>query len=338
MRILLVTPVWSGSLGFFCQRALEALGHTIQAFDYRQHVFGHSNYRREQAGLIEAARNRWNIARMNRRLLNAAQVFAPELMLVIKGELISASTVQAIGKGGTATALWYPDTSRPLKSRRYRRVVDGMRHYHVSCLCDAGHVPDIVRRVIRNPQRLTFACDPEFHHQVALSVEEQARFGAPICFVGNWQGTESPRYTWLRQLTDYPITVWGLSWDRSGLIEQGLGVRGQAAYGADLLKVYSSSEITVNFNFDDYLNLRNFEAPACGPLLVTTLVSDLDSYFEPDREVVVFTEIEELRAKLTYYLQNPADAARIAKRGWNAHREHTFQRRMQELFQQVRAA
>jgi spore maturation protein CgeB len=110
----------------------------------------------------------------------------------------------------------------------------------------------------------------------------------------------------------------------------------QSVYGDEMLKVYSSNLIALNFNFDSYLNLRNFEVPASGPLLITTAVPYLDEYFRPDEEIVTFETPEELRSKLGYYLLHPDIAAQVARRGLErAHREHTFQNRLTEMLDKI---
>jgi spore maturation protein CgeB len=332
-RVLLVTPAWPSSLGYFCARAFRSLGIEPQVFDYRQHAYGHSRYQQEQAGRLQVLRNRLGIWAMNRRLRQNVAQFAPDLILAIKGELVEARTIRALADAGSAAvALWFPDTSRSLDQRRYRRVAAAMQWYHATFLCDPLHVPDTVRPQIRRLEYLTFACDPEYHHRVALTAEQHARYGGAIAFVGNWQGEDSPRYALLRELAGYPVTVWGMGWHNSDLATYGIRLTNQPAYAEDLLRVYSSSPLALNFNLDAYLNLRNFEMPACGPLAVTSHVPQLAEYFEPDIEIVTFADADELRAKLDYYLAHPDAAARMAQLGMErAHREHTFPQRMGEL-------
>lgn len=336
-RILILSPVWKGALGFFCQRGFQQLGHDTHAFDYRQVAYGSSQYRKQRAGILRVLRNKAGIVWMNYQLRRLAARLAPDLILAIKGELIEKSTVKhLVERSGAAVALWYPDTSRGLTDRSERRVVDGMRWYDVSFMCDPDHIPDAIRPTIRRMVYLTFACDPEFHHPVTVSAEERERFGGPACFVGNWQGPESPRYALLRHLAGYPIKIWGFGWQESDLEAHGLQVMNQQAYGDDMLKVYSSTLIALNLNFDTYLNFRNFEVPASGPLLVTTAIPQLGEHFRPDEEIVTFENAEELRAKVGYYLQHPDIAAQVARRGMErTHREHTFQNRMAELLEKI---
>ena len=327
-------------MGFFCERALQRMGHETHVFDYRVVAYGSNEYREDKAGALRILRNKAGVAWMNYALRRTVAKLAPDVVLIIKGEVIEESTIKHLVEHSNAKiALWYPDPSRELPNRSKRRMVASMRWYDVSFLCDLAHIPETLLPNIRRLEYLTFACDPEFHHPVTVSEEERQRFGGRACFVGNWQGAKSPRYQLLQELAGYPLNIWGYGWQNSDLAAQGLQVMNQPVYGDDMLKVYSSNSIALNFNFDQYLNLRNFEVPACGPLMITTAVPQLDEYFRPDEEIVTFASPDELRAKLDYYLQHPNIAAQVGQRGMaRAVRDHTFQNRMAEMLDKLALA
>jgi hypothetical protein len=92
-RILLVTPVWKGSLGFFCMRALQQMGHETQVFDYRITAYGSNEYQQKQAGPLQILRNKAGVAWMNHVLRRTVKQFAPDIVLVIKGEIIEDRTL-----------------------------------------------------------------------------------------------------------------------------------------------------------------------------------------------------------------------------------------------------
>jgi len=337
LNILLVTPTWEGSLGFFCQRAFRRMGHTVTEFDYRRHALGASYGGTVSAGWAHVALNRLGMALMNRRLRRTVSRYGVDLVLVVKGELVEPSTVRAIGEeGGAATALWYPDAGGYLSKRSYRRIARSMAYYDVTLLCDPAHIPEVLKPTIKRAEFLTFGCDPEYHSRVPLPPEEAAHYGSRLTFVGNPHGAGSRRDSMLVALGDQPLTVWGNSWERTPLAQSpSVALRGPA-YGRSMIKVYSGSEIVLNVSYESYLIFRNFEVPACGPLLITEDVRDLPAYFRPGEEVVTFSEIDDLRDKVAYYLAHPDQARAIARRGQaRAHGEHTFVHRMQQVLATV---
>jgi len=66
----------------------------------------------------------------------------------------------------------------------------------------------------------------------------------------------------------------------------------------------------------------------------TGYLEELAEHFEPDREVGVYHSQYELLDKARFYLSHPEDAERIRQAGHaRALRDHTYQRRFQQLFE-----
>lgn len=338
-RVLVVSPIFTGALGFFCQRAFEKMGHEVRAFDYRKVALGDDYLQFKEAGRLRILRNIIGIRQMNRQLPQVVSSFRPDLVLAVKGELIEAATVAAI-REKSAVALWYPDASSFLTKRNFRRIAQGMAHYSATFLCDPDHIPESVRPTIHRLVFMAFACDPDFHRPVSLTAEEQAHYGSVICFVGNKQSTTSLRDVALPALAkDMPLSIWGYGWEESEVAQTKPAALRGPAYGEALRKVYSSCQMALNFSYAHYLNFRNFEVPACGPLLVTEHVPHLEQFFAAGREVVAFHDLDELRELLRYYLAHPEGAEKIARQGQQrALAEHTFVNRMQRIMDEVLAA
>jgi spore maturation protein CgeB len=86
----------------------------------------------------------------------------------------------------------------------------------------------------------------------------------------------------------------------------------------------------------DQIKGRNFEVPGCGGFLLTPKADDLETYYEPDKEVVCFEEIGDLIDKIKYYLAHENERAAIAQRGYERTlREHTYARRFEEIFARI---
>jgi spore maturation protein CgeB len=82
-----------------------------------------------------------------------------------------------------------------------------------------------------------------------------------------------------------------------------------------------------------HVHLREFEAPMSGALYCTGYSDELAGYFEPDREMLVYHSEEELTEKAQYYLAHPQQAETIRQAGLQrALRDHTYQRRFEQLF------
>ena len=81
---------------------------------------------------------------------------------------------------------------------------------------------------------------------------------------------------------------------------------------------------------------RNFEIPGTGGFLITQNAPGLDSYFRPEKEIVIFTGTEDLIEKVKFYLNNDEKRENIRHNGhMRAVKEHSFQTRLESLFSAI---
>lgn len=96
-------------------------------------------------------------------------------------------------------------------------------------------------------------------------------------------------------------------------------------------------------NFQSYLNrgvkqikARIFEIPACQGFLLTSKADDLEKYYEPGKEIVLYDNLFDLVEKVRYYLAHDAEREAIAKAGYErTMREHTYECRFREIFKSL---
>lgn len=81
------------------------------------------------------------------------------------------------------------------------------------------------------------------------------------------------------------------------------------------------------------IKARHFEVPACGTMQITKYAENLESYYEPGKEIVFYTDIPDLVKKIKYYLSHPAEREAIAGRAYKRTlREHTAEKRLYDMF------
>jgi len=115
----------------------------------------------------------------------------------------------------------------------------------------------------------------------------------------------------------------------------------------ELIALYSRSHISLGFlevydrhdpsrTVKQHLHLREFEAPMSGALYCTGYMDELAEMFEPDKEVLTYRNQHEMLDKVRYYLGHPNAAVKIRQAGQSrALRDHTYQRRFQQLFHEL---
>jgi hypothetical protein len=115
----------------------------------------------------------------------------------------------------------------------------------------------------------------------------------------------------------------------------------------EVIGLYSSSHVSLGFLevFDQHdpskpvlqhLHLREFEAPMSGALYLTNYSDELAEFFEPDKEVLVWRNRQELLEKTQYYSEHPEIGDRIRSAGRKrALACHTYEHRFEQLFKEV---
>jgi spore maturation protein CgeB len=110
-----------------------------------------------------------------------------------------------------------------------------------------------------------------------------------------------------------------------------------------MFELYSSSKIgfnmTVNYNDPQkkrQMKQRLFEIPCAGSLMITENVNNLEEYFLPDKEIIVYDSLEEASDKIKFYLKNDQEREKIAYEGQKRYiREHTSKKRLTKIIQEI---
>lgn len=116
-------------------------------------------------------------------------------------------------------------------------------------------------------------------------------------------------------------------------------VDGPVGYYDDLAGFYRTTAINVNntsLQMKTTVNQRVFDCPAAGGFLITDKQTDLLELFDKS-EVVTYETLDELRDKVTYYLNKPDERSEIVRRAQRrVSSEHTLRHRLETLVAYLR--
>ncbi|QZZ20245.1 glycosyltransferase [Leptothermofonsia sichuanensis E412] len=109
-----------------------------------------------------------------------------------------------------------------------------------------------------------------------------------------------------------------------------------AVFGLDMYRTLQNSKVTFNSHIDvspnSASNMRMFEATGVGTCLITDWKRNINTLFEPDREVVTYKSAEECIEKVKWLLEHPAQRLAIAQAGQaRTLKFHTFKQRAEQL-------
>jgi spore maturation protein CgeB len=111
--------------------------------------------------------------------------------------------------------------------------------------------------------------------------------------------------------------------------------RGYADYETQLPCIFASSRINLNISLKAIrtgIPLRVIEILGCGGFVMTNYQEEIAEYLSVGEECVVYENIEDLYAKVSYYLEHEEERGRIAAAGLErAKRDFTFEDRLRRM-------
>jgi spore maturation protein CgeB len=318
----------------YIESALRHMGHDLFVFEDRRHLIP-GRIRRLVPFL-----HRLDLLLMNRRMRAAAQRWRPDMAIVTGGDRIEPETVRHLKKIGVPSVLWTTDP--PMESRLLPPAAPD--YDFIFCL-GTESMEVLGKAGIHRAQWLPMACDPDCHHPVSCTPDEQKKYGSDVVFVGSYYPRRAALFEPLAGLDFCDFSIWGPGWDTlpaaSPLRKH---VKGLHTRPDEWLKIYSSSKIVLSGHYQDpkgkipvyQASPRVFEILACGAFQLCDDQRDVFALFEDGVDLVKFTDRHDLVAKVQYYLAHSEERRAIAAQG----REtvlagHTYQDRIRELLKKI---
>jgi spore maturation protein CgeB len=158
-----------------------------------------------------------------------------------------------------------------------------------------------------------------------------------VSFVGTVSADHQQRIALLTAVAErYNLKLWG---NLSGALPASSPLhrcfQGEV-WGAEMYQALRRSRVTLNSHIDmagrEAGNMRLFEATGVGTFLLTDFKDNLDTLFEPGREVAAWRSIPECLTSLEHYLHNDRERQRIAEAGQSRTLlHHTYRHRILEI-------
>ncbi|MCL4752373.1 MAG: glycosyltransferase [Myxococcales bacterium] len=319
-----------------CGIALRRMGHQVHYFDPAAYPAVAAPFRSSWRGRFVTQQLLSLIpggsSLFERSLVRVVEELDPDLVLVISITSVSSAAIEAIkARSRAKVAGWFQD-----------HVVNFGRHEFMLAPYDGLFFKDpyIVERLhdfagMENVFFLPEGCEPSVHRPVPLTAAERERFSCELMTYGNFYPY---RAKVLEHLDGFDLRLYGgrpARWIRHPLTNHW---QGRDIYREEKAKAVAGAKIvlsTSHFGEIRSANARVFEVAGIGGFQVAD-APGVGDYFEPGREIVTFKGPDELRKVISHYLPREDERREIAERGRaRAHREHTYEARLTELFQTV---
>lgn len=324
MKVLILGSHMNYNLEHFMYMNLKRLGHLVTFCGYKDSLGQMSDpvriliSRSDIARTI--ARHGW-LNRINDCFKRSAKDFLPDLVLTIKGEVVSADTISWIRREcGAKTALWYPDDPRFFPTL----VEKTAPSYDCVFTVSEKMIPAYRRIGVKHVFFLPVACEPSVHRSLGSEGSGHLQHDLEVTFVGTYTRR---RLTTIHRLQEAGIrvAVFGPYWK---YFDRSHSSRGPI-YGEQLVRILNRSKFVLNVSADSDLaykvNMRIYETTGCGSFLATDCAYGLGTQFVPSKELVTYSNVGELAELVRYYRAEDKLRQEIAAAGQKrAYRDHTY--------------
>lgn len=319
-KILYAGQYWPGSNTVYIARAFQKLGIIVRWFNDiaifpRWSTFHGKVIRRILFPSI--------VAEWNRQFLEAFKSFQPDLVYIAMGDLCTRDTIEEIKKHSVPVVCFYHDVR--WKNKPYSLFENSISHYDLVATTRSWQEAEFREVGVRNVVLTRFGFDPEIHRPVPVSSRIINRFGADVTFVGTNEPYRARQLSMLMTSSPtFSFRLWGGGWNRlppsSPLAPFW---QGREVYEQEIPVIYAAGKVALHWvgwepdgkeeqmSKGDQHNSRTFQIAACeGAIMVAQRTDEHEELFLEDKEAIFFDSVDELKDKLTFWLNPDRDDAR----------------------------
>ncbi len=338
LKIMVVGPIYGGSLPVakYCAAALRNLGHDVdfadnslyeEAFLAIDSITTDATNRTELKGMFVDFASEAVIARCGE--------FKPDLLFALAQAPLTERSLVKLRSAGIPTAFWFVEDFRVMNY--WQRVAPVYDYFFT---IQRGPFLDMLESAgARNAAYLPLAASVDTHRAIQLGRDEMDLYGSDVSFVG---AGYSNRRSFFEGLIDFDFKIWGNEWDLASPLGRCIQRSGARIDTEETVKIFNATKINVNLHsssyhsgvnpYGDFVNPRTFEIAACEGFQLVDRRSEMSELFTIGEEIVCFEDIGDLRRKIRYYLDNPEERRRIARKGCDrVRRDHTYELRMKSM-------
>jgi spore maturation protein CgeB len=339
-KLLLVAPIGQYAMGQNFLRAFQDFIPEVTFVNYMDYfplVFS----LRER--IITRMTVQRRIIRYNRAIIETALHFKPDIVVIAKGIEVKTATLAAIKEDLPSTQLVninYDDFFSRSPSNYFNNLDQIAPLYDWIFPSKKANVEELIGLKVPRVHYLPLGYDETVHYPVSPNREIATRHRSQVVFAGTFT---AERAKFLEALADYRLSIRGGHWRKNRVSPElwrwvRQAVKKRLAWGPELSAVLNESRIALNFfrpdNRDTH-NHRTFELPACGVFTLSQRSDELYEFFEEGSEIAMFSSVEELREKVSYYLDHDRERKRMARA---AHKrliegKHTIRDRVEKMME-----
>lgn len=337
LRILVIAPFGRGFLAESYARALQQNGHEVFRFDSDRAYFQAGVYAGNRWCRRLLRKTLWN--RLNRTTLEVVRAVCPSFVLAFKAAFLNPATIRRIRiEEGVPIINYYPDNPYcgvpldPRKTSAQRRdIIDCLREYTRVFTWEKGLVNRLAADRV-SAAYLPFGVDPEMFRPLEATACQSCEGSHDVAFVG--------LHTTLRQqhldsVGNHAVAIWGPGWSRaSRRFRDRHVIHEQRTFGVDCARVYASAKVSLNLLNHENIpghNMRTFEIPASGGVMLATYTEEQAEFFPEGEAAWYYRDPRELDDLIDRLLRDEQTLERTRRLALQIAQNHTYDHRAKSL-------
>ena len=332
-RIYIVGSLTPNCLEISYQSAFQQLGYEVRLFDLTP-LFKKYTRGKRVGSLLNTffPVDSW-AKKVNKDLVLDALAFQPHALLVGGNARVLAGSLAFLKSvTNVKTVLLWPD---PLVNID-RWVLHAAPMYDLVATFNKASIDVLQRLGFPKAGWLPFAADKNFHYGECIAGEKPV----DISFVGSWRPEREQSLSEI--LAAFPgikMKILGPDWDRAADKQLKKFAVAKGVYGKDFIKIVQQSLMNLNVNDAagyPAANMRFFEIPIAGGFQLSSATPDMYDEFKNYRELLYFSNKQELLEAVKYCLANREAVQTMAQAMHNKVLNfHTYEKRAAQLIEKI---
>ncbi|MGA9641768.1 MAG: glycosyltransferase [Terriglobales bacterium] len=343
-KVLVIGPVNEGALAESYARAFERLGMDVVRFDSERAMLQASRFTGNR--ILRRALRSFLWDAVNREASAVAEQVQPALIFAVKCTFFHPETVRRIRKStGVAFVNHYPDHPYigirwdPREASAQRRdLIEVFREYSIVWMWEKSLVARLRNDGVE-AQYLPFAVDPElFRPQEVGELHDGEGVPCELCntvhdvaFVATYTRARCDEVAAIRR---HKIAIWGNNWPRKWREAGGQHRVHAPVWGKGFAEICTRAHVSLNVLNAENLggpNMRTFEVPASGGVMLGRYSAAQDEFFPEGEAALYYRSPEEIDEKLDVLLRDRELRARLRKNGARLAAAQTYDVRAAEV-------
>jgi hypothetical protein len=335
-RILVIGPFAPGQLPASFARAFERLGHDVHRYDSDRAYFSAAPAARY--GAVRRLLRPWLWERVNRETTEVIRRTRPSLVLAVKGTYLHPSTIRFVRRSlGIPICNYYPDNpfcgvpwNPRLVSAQRRDLLASLREYTSVWTWERALVSRLLDTGVAAAY-LPFGVDPDIAAASPRWRCQECRDAHRVVFIGRHTDKRQAHIAAVRR---HAVGLWGSRWRRARVPGAHHRIHDHPLAGRACASAYATASVCLNIVDDLNVpghNMRTFEIPASGGLMLATYTREQGEFFPEEEAALYYRDPDELDAKLDRALGDRAWAARARRRAAAIAADHTYTERARTM-------